>query len=201
MENNNLLWYQKPTTIVLFLIFFFPIGLYLMWSNNLWTKQIRLTISIVIALILIFRLSSNKPTACDCANLYNNSPLDNTYTPRQLDDGTFSSDVDKYVEKAKRCAEIYGDLTDYEKEIVRSTTEMSMIPKLHQAIENAKKECAKNKTFSQEQLNSACDCWNQSYRKSGMEYDRMTPEQQKIRNNCFKLFGDEESMKVACEER
>ena len=37
----------------------------------------------------------------------------------------------------------YGNLDDMEKELARTATEMTWIPKLDEAIENAKKECGK----------------------------------------------------------
>jgi succinate dehydrogenase hydrophobic anchor subunit len=40
-------WYQKPTAVVLLLIFFFPVGLYLMWKHEVWSKTARWTISAV----------------------------------------------------------------------------------------------------------------------------------------------------------
>ncbi len=53
MENQTeIKWYQKPTGVIILIIFCFPIGLYLMWKNELWTKQTRwiVTISAVLAL-------------------------------------------------------------------------------------------------------------------------------------------------------
>ncbi len=145
-------------------------------------------------------LSSCGPSACDCANLYDDSPMKKEYTPQQLNDGNFlRNEADIYVETAKKCAEKYGNLTEMEKELAKTTLEMNMIPKLYQAIENAKKECATKKEFSNTDLEIACDCWNQSVEKSDMAYDDMNSSQQQFRNKCFQTFGDEASMKVACE--
>ena len=58
------------------------------------------------------------PSACDCANLRDDSPMNKEYTPQQLNDGDFlRREADKHVEKAKKCAEIYGKLDDMEKEL------------------------------------------------------------------------------------
>jgi hypothetical protein len=46
-------WYQKPTAVVLLLIFFFPVGLYLMWKHEVWSKTARWTISAVFTLAVI----------------------------------------------------------------------------------------------------------------------------------------------------
>ena len=94
--------------------------------------------------VLFYFIFMNGPSACDCANLRDDSPMNKEYTPQQLNDGDFlRREADKHVEKAKKCAEIYGNLDDMEKELARTATEMTWIPKLDEAIENAKKECNK----------------------------------------------------------
>ena len=40
-------WHQKPGGVVLLLIFFFPVGLYLMWKNKVWSKTTRWVISAI----------------------------------------------------------------------------------------------------------------------------------------------------------
>lgn len=201
MENQTeLKWYQKPTGVIILLIFFFPVGLYLMWKNKLWTKRTRWIVTGVLALIIIANAGKSSQSACDCANLYDNSPMRKEYTPQQLNDADFlRKEADEYVEQAKNCAIKYGNLTEMEKELARTTLEMNMIPKLDQAIGNAKKECATKKEFNKNELEIACDCWNQSVEKSGMAFDDMNSTQQAFRQKCFKVFGDEASMKAACE--
>ena len=54
MENQTeLKWHQKPTGVILLLIFFLPLGLYFMWKNALWTKKTRFIISGIIFFIFI----------------------------------------------------------------------------------------------------------------------------------------------------
>lgn len=63
MENQSeKKWYQKPITVVLFLIFFFPVGLYLMWKHELWSKTARWIISAVFALAIIANAGKDKST-------------------------------------------------------------------------------------------------------------------------------------------
>lgn len=50
---NQLKWYQKPVVVVLFLIFFFPVGLYLMWKHDLWSKTVRVLISVFFGLMVL----------------------------------------------------------------------------------------------------------------------------------------------------
>ena len=55
---NQLKWYQKPVAVTLFLIFFFPVGLYLMWKHNLWNKTTRIVISVLFGLIVIANMNN-----------------------------------------------------------------------------------------------------------------------------------------------
>ena len=58
MENQTTQkWYQKPVTVILFLIFFFPVGLYLMWKNELWSKTTRVVVSVFFGLLVLGNLS------------------------------------------------------------------------------------------------------------------------------------------------
>lgn len=58
MENQaELKWYQKQTGIIILLIILFPIGLYQMWKNNLWSKKTRWIVTI--ALIVLIGLGQN----------------------------------------------------------------------------------------------------------------------------------------------
>ena len=47
---------------------------------------------------------------------------------------------------------------------------------------------------------TACDCWEQSYTKSGLEFDKMSEAQQKTRAKCVDLFNNENNMKAECME-
>ncbi len=61
MENQTeLKWYQKPNGVIILLIFFFPVGLYLMWKNELWTKQTRWIVTGVLALVVIANAGKNE---------------------------------------------------------------------------------------------------------------------------------------------
>ncbi|HCY82129.1 MAG TPA: hypothetical protein DHV22_11260, partial [Xanthomarina gelatinilytica] len=59
---NQLKWHQNPVTVILFLIFFFPVGLYLMWKHNLWNKTARVVISVFFGLMIISNASKNRNT-------------------------------------------------------------------------------------------------------------------------------------------
>ena len=60
MENHKQLkWYQKPTAVIILLIFFFPVGLYLMWKNELWTKKTRWIVTGIVAVMVIINSGNN----------------------------------------------------------------------------------------------------------------------------------------------
>ena len=46
-------WYGKSITVILFLIFFFPIGLFLMWKYSTWDISAKVTITVIWGVILI----------------------------------------------------------------------------------------------------------------------------------------------------
>ncbi len=61
MENQTKLkWYQKPNGVIILLIFFFPVGLFQMWKNELWTKQTRWIVTGVLALVVIANAGKNE---------------------------------------------------------------------------------------------------------------------------------------------
>lgn len=60
MENQKQLkWYQKPTGVIILLLFFFPVGLYLMWKNELWTKKTRWIVTGILALMIAINSGNN----------------------------------------------------------------------------------------------------------------------------------------------
>lgn len=54
MENHtSKKWHEKTTYIIICLILFFPVGLYFMWKNNIWSKKARWIISIFFLLAIV----------------------------------------------------------------------------------------------------------------------------------------------------
>lgn len=64
-------WYQKPVSVILFLIFFFPVGLYLMWKNELWSKTTRVVVSVFFGLLVLGSYNNNKSNSVTNYNSYN----------------------------------------------------------------------------------------------------------------------------------
>ena len=56
----NQKWYEKNLAIILFLIFFFPVGLFLMWKYSRWNKVAKIVISIFFGIVLLSNMGSNK---------------------------------------------------------------------------------------------------------------------------------------------
>lgn len=74
MENQpEVKWYQKPTSIIILLIIFFPIGLYLMWKNELWTKQTRWIVTGVITALIIANSGNNNSESSSGSNISSSS--------------------------------------------------------------------------------------------------------------------------------
>ena len=58
MENNlKPKWHENKITVILLMVFIAPIGLFLMWKNNLWRKSDRIIITIVVIGIFINAMS------------------------------------------------------------------------------------------------------------------------------------------------
>lgn len=55
-------WYEKNVSIILFLIFFFPVGLFFMWKYSRWNKVVKIIISIVVALGVIINVGNTSKT-------------------------------------------------------------------------------------------------------------------------------------------
>lgn len=63
MENQTQLkWHQKPTSIILLLIIFFPLGMYYMWKNEIWAVKTRWIITSFF-IILVIANAGNKNTS------------------------------------------------------------------------------------------------------------------------------------------
>ena len=56
--SSNSKWYEKTPAIVLLLIFFFPVGLYLMWKYTNWAKGAKIGVSILVGIFVIAALAN-----------------------------------------------------------------------------------------------------------------------------------------------
>ncbi len=56
----NQKWYEKNVAIILSLIFFFPVGLFLMWKYSNWNKIAKIIVSVFIGIAVIGNIGSSK---------------------------------------------------------------------------------------------------------------------------------------------
>ena len=56
-------WFQKPTGAIILLVLFFPVGLYLMWKNQFWTKKTRWIVTVFFGLLAISMASKDKTSS------------------------------------------------------------------------------------------------------------------------------------------
>ena len=52
MNEQNKNWNEKPVNIILLIFFFFPLGLYFMFKNKVFSKNIRMGVLVFFGLIL-----------------------------------------------------------------------------------------------------------------------------------------------------
>lgn len=58
MINKTNKWYEETSAIILLLIFFFPVGLYLMWKYTDWAKGVKIGSSILLGIAVITVLAN-----------------------------------------------------------------------------------------------------------------------------------------------
>lgn len=64
MENQSeLKWHQKTSSVILLLVFFFPLGLYFMWKNGFWSSKIRLGVTGLFILLLAGNINKEKTSS------------------------------------------------------------------------------------------------------------------------------------------
>lgn len=107
MENQELKWYQKPKGVIILLILFFPIGLYQMWKNELWSKSTRWIVTVLLVVIALGNAGKNNSSvssSSDSSN-YNESTSE--------DNSSFNTsagpDVCDCINNASRAGTVYYD--------------------------------------------------------------------------------------------
>jgi hypothetical protein len=55
-------WYQKTSGIVALLILFFPVGIYLMWKHTNWSKNVKIVVTVLAALMTITVMATSPKT-------------------------------------------------------------------------------------------------------------------------------------------
>ena len=91
VENKN--WTEKPVNIILLIFFFFPLGLYFMFKNKVFSKNIRMGVLVFLGLILGLSIISEGGPSQEVLieELTNGSFIDG---PKFNKDGTFSWEIE-----------------------------------------------------------------------------------------------------------
>ena len=89
MTEQIISWNEKPTNVILLLIFFFPIGIYFMWKNEIFSKKTRVVVSLVFGLILVMSKSPTEHVSVD-------NSVDNKILIEELTNGKFDDGVLKF---------------------------------------------------------------------------------------------------------
>ena len=73
MSEQNLKWNEKPTSIILLLLFLFPLGLYFMWKNQVFSKTVRVIVSMFFALGVIGYIGNQGTSNVNASDLIGNT--------------------------------------------------------------------------------------------------------------------------------
>jgi hypothetical protein len=158
----------------------------------------KVVITLFTLLFFPFFLISCAPSACECANILSDRTAEGDILMKKAlnGNGTFEPRNEYWASKARKCMEAYTDMKEWEIKAYQDAGRMIS----DGAIINAEKECGPETNFNNEQINVACECWNQSYSKSGLAFDDMNSSQQILRTKCFELFKDAKNMEAACNQ-
>lgn len=74
-------WYQSNFWIILFLIVFFPVGLYLMWRYAKWNKAVKVIVTVLIAYAVMQSVFDTETETQKSPEITAESTLDVTVTP------------------------------------------------------------------------------------------------------------------------
>lgn len=97
---NTKKWYQKSWFTILMLIFFFPVGIYLMWKHTNWNKIVKIVITAFFALILSAALfSDNSEPTTETGNDITTTDISNTITTEQKSSTTKSTTTEATTEE------------------------------------------------------------------------------------------------------
>lgn len=84
METQSTKWYQKTPSVIVFLVLFFPLGLFLMWRYGNWNKKTKWIISGVFLFLLVISLASGDKSSSQNSAKTATSPAETTTTPTSL---------------------------------------------------------------------------------------------------------------------
>ena len=102
---------------------------------------------------------------------------------------------------AKECTKKYGKNDEQTMQILDEPIDVGQFKMfVGPVFENALKNCNDNRTFTDEEISMACDCYNNSVYVAGA-YDNLSPNDKQLREKCSEIFAnyDDNSKKELCE--
>lgn len=104
LKNDN--WYEKTWLVIVLCIVFFPLGLYALWKNSSIGKTWKIVITVLIAIVVISKLSADEKEPTKSVTTIENDDTDSKATEMINDDTEKSiSEKDIVKEKLKERAE------------------------------------------------------------------------------------------------
>jgi hypothetical protein len=79
MSEQNLKWNEKPILIIPLILFFFPLGLYFMWKNQVFSKKVRVVVSIFFVFVIIGSMGNQETSNLNVSDLVGNTYSLDTY--------------------------------------------------------------------------------------------------------------------------
>ena len=116
-------WYQKSWVIVLFLIFFWPVGLFLMWKyKKNWKKPVKIIITVLLAIIVLFSCIDTGDTDNSSSNQPTSSSASDKQTTKATDKKATTSKSDKQATKKDAKSDAKKDTKKTAKKDAKKTT-------------------------------------------------------------------------------
>lgn len=117
-------WYENPGCISLLLIFFFPLGLLLMWVYTNWDKRIKWAVTLIIIFLFILGFAIPSPKAPKPAI----STINNTETkpiPETAEPIEDTTDLTTYTPEEPKTNQLTAADQEYLQKILKSTQNLT----------------------------------------------------------------------------
>ena len=79
MSEQNVKWNEKPISIILLLLLFFPLGLYFMWKNQVFSKTVRIVVSVLFVIGIIGSMGNQETSNLNVSDLVGKTYSLDTY--------------------------------------------------------------------------------------------------------------------------
>ncbi|RJR26797.1 hypothetical protein C4561_03375 [candidate division WWE3 bacterium] len=117
-------WYENPGCISLLLVFFFPLGLLLMWVYTNWDKKIKWAVTLIILFLIVLGFAIPTPSA----PIANSTTINNTQTkpiPEIPEPVNEEASVVETVTEEPVAGELTAAEQEYLQKILKSTQNLT----------------------------------------------------------------------------